>query len=127
VCVTALGVNKQLDFQILLTQLGQQVAATVGVLKYWPQLRVAFAVVVAISGVAVAVHIWKLAGSATRTERVVLIATATLIGFVVLRTGSIGHLVIVPTLNQHRPMLLLEMIATLFLSLAVWWNSLTTG
>jgi hypothetical protein len=122
-CVTALGINKQLDFQILLTQIGKQVAATVGVLNYWSQLRVIFAVGVAITGVAVAIHVWKLAGYATRTERVVLIATATLIGFVVLRTLSIGHLDIVPSVSQHRPMLLLEMLSATFLFLAVWSDS----
>jgi len=122
--VTALGVNKQLDFQTLMLQLGREAATSEGIIEYKQWINWAFLAIVGSAGVIAAGYMWTLFRRAVFSERLVLVGTAMLGGFIFFRTASINHVdLIVGRMSQHRPLIVLELLILLFLSFVILQNS----
>lgn len=87
-----LGINKQLDFQSLLTELARN-AAHAG---HWFQARrivqAIFVAAVGLGGLFGAVLVLRFARAAPRPTRIAAIGTVILIGFVVIRAASFHHI-----------------------------------
>jgi hypothetical protein len=118
--VTALGLNKQLDLQVLLFDIGRAIFTAEGIIEYRFVVEGALVVIAAIGVIGLAVYLWPRAARASTPERLVLIGTAALIGVIFVRFASINHVKVGETLSQHRPILALEILALAFLSFAVW-------
>jgi hypothetical protein len=121
--VTGLGINKQLDFQTLFMEAGRRIAISEGLIAYRRFLETSFFAIVFITGIFMAAVLWKLARRLTKAERQVLVGTALLFGFVLLRVAKIEHVggALIAGIT-HRSLLATELAATGFLSIAVWRN-----
>jgi len=121
--VTALGINKQLDLQTLIMAAGRRVALTEGVIRYRRLLEGGFFGIILIASVFSAAILWKLGRHASEHGRRVLVGTGLLLGFLIFRAAKIEHVGATITNVPHRLLIVAELAASAFLSLAVWWNS----
>lgn len=124
--ITAVGINKQLDLQVLMVELGRQAAQAEGLLPYRRFIQAGFAGTAAVGAAAITVALWLLSRRASASERLVIIGVCALLGFVVLRIAGFNH---IDFLNQgmqeHGRMLVLELALSTFLCFAVWRNHQT--
>jgi hypothetical protein len=86
--MTALGFNKQLDFQVLLKEIGKQMAYQEGWYDQRRQIQAAFGLVIAALSGAVALKIFFVARRENRELRLAWVGTLVLIAFVVMRVAS---------------------------------------
>jgi hypothetical protein len=90
--MVALGINKQLDLQTLVTQIGRDVIRSWGLYQQRRELQAGFILAVALlCAAAVAAFFW----SARRTLRhrwLALVGTVFILGFVVVRAASFHHI-----------------------------------
>ena len=122
--VTALGINKQLDLQTWLIQFGRGIAESQGVIEYRRLVQALFVALAAIATAFAASYLWRLARRATNPERLVIIGTTALLGFVLLRVASMNNIdPIGRGINLHRPILALEVATLTILCVAVWRNA----
>lgn len=121
--VTALLINKQLDLQVLLHEVVRDIALSHGFYEYRRLIGAAFVGVTAVLVGLVLSALWRLARRANGPERWVLIGTVALAGFVLIRVAGSNHIQLLGTLDQHWPLLGLELATLTFLSFAVWRNA----
>jgi len=124
--VTAVGINKQLDLQTLMIDLGRRAARAEGLMQYRRVLQAGFAIAAAIAAIAMVGALWKLAKRASPSESLVIVGVCALIGFVVVRIATFNHIELLNEgMEKHRPMLALELAASTFLCFAIWRNRQT--
>jgi len=123
--ITLLGVNKQLDFQAWLIEVGWGAAVSAGVAEHARLIEAAFAAVGSVAVLFLSGVLWKLARRATKQERMALAGTAAILGFVLVRMADILHAdeALGIRINQHRPLVVTELGILIFLCFAVWKNS----
>jgi hypothetical protein len=86
------GFNKQLDLQILITDIGRRLAKSQGWYEYRRQLQRVFVIAIAVSGLtAITLIIWILRKRFQKL-RIVFVGMAILFLFVVMRAGTFHHL-----------------------------------
>ena len=117
--VTALGINKQLDLQTPLFQMGRVMFIRAGTFEYFRLFEFVVGIITIAVGATVAAYLWMIARPAGSIERFVIFAALGLLAFAVLRFASFNHLPI-PLMGRHRPSLAVEIAALTFLSCAVW-------
>jgi hypothetical protein len=124
--VTAVGINKQLDLQSLMRDLGRYATQTEGLMRYRRLIQAAFAATAAIAAAILSRVLWRLSTRALPSERLVIFGIFGLIGFVVLRIAMFSHIdILTGQMAQHRPILALELAVVAFLCFAVWRNGQT--
>jgi hypothetical protein len=122
--ITALGINKQMDFQTALIEVGRALTLSAGVSQYRRKIEAAFVVVAGLVAIYLWAIFWKLGRRSTRPDRLVLLGTVATIGFVFLRTADILHVIEKRNLlNQHRPLIVLELAVLSFFCVVVWRSS----
>lgn len=87
----ALGINKQLDLQTALTELGRMMARSEGWYGNRRPVQAAFVACVAVLGLAAAAALWSLARRAPHATRQAVAGTALVITFVVIRAASFHY------------------------------------
>jgi hypothetical protein len=87
-----LGVNKQLDLQSALTEIGRLLAQSEGWYEIRGEVQLAFITVVGVLGVVAAAVAVFLVRKASAGARVAAAGTATVITFVVVRAASFHHI-----------------------------------
>jgi hypothetical protein len=117
--VTALGINKQLDFQTFLFQTERLMFRRAGMFGYHQSFEWAVGIMTIAAGAMVAAFLWMIERPAGSKERLVIFAALALLAFAVLRFASFNDLPI-PLLSRHSPSLLVEITVLTFLSCAVW-------
>ncbi len=90
--LVGLGINKQLDLQTLVTQVGRDVIAWMGMYQQRRQLQVGFILAVALVSVAAVVAFFWFARRALRYRWLALVGTVFILGFVVVRAASFHHI-----------------------------------
>lgn len=92
VFILAMGINKQLDFQILLTMIGKSIAWDLNILDFsrliWKTLAVGIFVSVVISGIFILYKSRKI----LRSEKLSLGGVTIMLLFTLIRVGSISHI-----------------------------------
>jgi len=86
-----LGINKQLDLQSALTEIGRVLANDEGWYEERHRVQLAFIVVVAALGLAFTLVLFRLARETSRELRVALVGTALVVCFVVVRAAVFHH------------------------------------
>lgn len=90
--LAALGVNKQLDLQSLLTAVGRDIAVAQGWYDQRKPVQLVFVAVVALGGIgAIALIAAALARQGSWPLRVAMLATSALGGFIIVRAASFHH------------------------------------
>ena len=117
-----MGINKQLDLQTLMIEMGWRAARIEGITEYRRGIQIVLAASAAILTVAGTRYLWRLAKRATFSECVVLVGTCGLLGFILLRTAKFNHVLLTRTMRQHQAMLAVELAVSAFLCFAVWLN-----
>lgn len=123
-----LGINKQLDLQTLLTEIGKDAAKSQGWYERRRAVQYAFAGLVAVvAAAAFAYACWSLRGR-WRRYLLAIVGVTYLLGFVVLRAASMQHVDRPLGVRVDRPglNLVLELGGALFLLLAATRAALTT-
>jgi len=87
-----LGINKQLDLQSALTEIGRMMAQDEGWYDERRRVQLAFVVVVAALAVALAVALFVLGRRAGRDLQIALVGSALVCCFVVIRAASFHHM-----------------------------------
>lgn len=91
VLLLSLGINKQLDLQTALTEIGRMMAADEGWYERRAQVQLAFIVAVVLIGAWCLSAVVRLARGGLRTVRGVLLGTLFLMCFVAIRASSFHH------------------------------------
>jgi hypothetical protein len=117
--VTALGINKQLDFQTLLFQAERLIFIRAGMFGYHASFELAVGIMTIVAGAIVAAYLWMIARPADSKERLVIFAVLALHAFALLRFASFND-VPIPLLSRHNTSLPVEIAVLTFLSCAVW-------
>ena len=127
ICITAIlivfGINKQLDLQILLTIAGKAVASAEGWLEYRRVVQEYFAIgMFSCIGLVGIIVLWY-------TKRIIveswleLMGMSILLGFVLIRTGSISHVNIAVRLEQKISHIhAIELLGILIIFAAVYFH-----
>jgi len=119
--VTALGINKQADFQTWLIGLGRFYARAEGLFQYRRSIQAVFVAVLAVAIGAAVVALWRAARRAHLAERLVLAGAAALLGFTFLRAATFNHVRLAGALpGPGVSMLGVELVILVFLCVAVW-------
>ena len=122
--ITGLGINKQLDFQTLMIQLGREGATSAGVIDYKLWFNWVFLAGVIGGGIFLVAYLWNCFQRARFSERLVLTGTAMLGGFIFLRTAGMNHVQLVTgRMSGHRPTILLELLILIFLCCVIVQNT----
>lgn len=123
--VTAIGINKQLDLQTLMGELGRYAAEAEGLMEYRRLLQAGFAAAAAIAAAITGGALWRSARHASHSERLVILGVLGVIGFVLLRIATFNHvdLLLPERMARHRPVLALELAISTFLCFAIWRNA----
>jgi hypothetical protein len=87
----ALGINKQLDLQSLVTELGKAAAHAGGWYEQRRGVQVAFIAIVGLSGMLALAVLWWLTRGQLRDFRITLVGLATILCYVVIRAASFHH------------------------------------
>lgn len=87
----ALGINKQLDLQSALTELGRVISSRQGWYDHRAAVQLAFVVAVGLAGVAAAAGLALLARRVSPATRLALVGVSLLISFVAIRAASFHH------------------------------------
>ncbi len=90
--LVALGINKQLDLQTLVTQIGRDVIWSLGMYQQRRELQVGFILAVALACVAAVAAFFWFARRALRYRWLALVGTVFIFGFVVVRAASFHHI-----------------------------------
>lgn len=88
----ALGINKQLDLQTYITELGRRLALAQGWYERRRMVQAAFVAAVGVGGVAAGVAMLRWLGPARRRYLPVAIGLAMLLAFIVVRAASFHHI-----------------------------------
>lgn len=91
VAMAVLGLNKQLDLQSALTQIGRDMARADGWYEHRHEVQVAFIAVVAVAGIAGAAWLGRLSWPLSRGRALALGGIGFLLVFVVARASSFHH------------------------------------
>jgi len=89
--LVVLGLNKQLDLQTLLTQLGRELARTDGWYDRRRQIQQVFVVVIGVASVALSISAFVLLKGRSRAIRVASAGFFLLVTFVFVRAASFHH------------------------------------
>ena len=126
--VTGLGINKQLDLQTLLIQISRGISQSEGLFEYRRFIEWGFFIAVAVLTALVVRYLWMLGRRVHGSERTVVIGTSALIGFVFLRTATIGKIDLIgDRVGGHRPLLALEILILTFLCFAAIFDTRSSG
>ena len=88
----ALGINKQLDLQTALTELGRVIAEYQGWYGHRQYVQLAFILSVAFTGIIAAMILLTWARSSTLPTLTALMGTTLVLGFVLMRAASFHHM-----------------------------------
>jgi len=122
-CVTAVAINKQLDAQTTIIGLGKRLARFEGLYHYKTQFQIALTVAGALTAIAIGLICWKTARRANSSERLVIFALVSLMGFLLMRVAMISHVnVLGRYLMTQLPIRDFELSFSVFLCFAVWRN-----
>jgi hypothetical protein len=117
--LTALGINKQLDLQILLFDIGRAIFIRAGTYESRRPFEFVVGMITVGVGAIIAAYLWIIGRQARSAERLVIVAALALLAFAVFRFAAFNRLPI-PFMGSHRPSLLAEIAVLTFLSFALW-------
>lgn len=91
IALVALGINKQLDLQTALNEAGRALARAQGWYDSRTALQGVFIVLVAFTGLLLALGTWRWSRQSPAGTRVALLGFVILVAFVVIRAASFSH------------------------------------
>lgn len=87
-----LGINKQLDLQTLLTQLGREISIAQGWYQYRRTVQVGFIILIGLSGIAGMFLLIQTFRSASAAIKIALTGSIILLVFILIRASSFHHI-----------------------------------